>query len=217
MDYPPASTQPLTTQQHAVNNDNNGNMMLHQEPQTPPQETPLDAAAQPIVEQEALNCQLEDVEVKDDNKDPDSDNNDKADNNNSVDQLDHRTEGKKTPKDELRGQVEELVEKLEGYEDIIKECKKIKDTEGRGRLSWPQQMVLLILEFLAKNGTALSAIPRIILSAYWRLYNKAPKSDVSSEDFYRKCRDVAGRFNETILLAPLDWKTMHTDELEGKE
>ena len=38
-----------------------------------------------------------------------------------------------------------------------------------------------------------------------------------SEDYCRKCRDVADRFNETILLARKKWKTMHTDGLEGKE
>ena len=76
-------------------------------------------------------------------------------------------------------------------------------------------MVLLVLKFLA-NGTAPSAIPRNILSAYWTLYNKAPKGGVPSEDYCRKCRDVADWFNETILLALLDWKTMHTDGLEGK-
>ena len=76
-------------------------------------------------------------------------------------------------------------------------------------------MILLVLKFLA-NGTGPSAIPRNILSVYWRLYNNAPKGDVTSEDYCRKCRNVADRFNETTLLAPLDWKTIHTDGLEGK-
>ena len=107
------------------------------------------------------------------------------------------------------------MEKLEGYEDIIKECEKIKDTEGRGKLSWQQWMVLLVLKFLA-NRAAPSAIPRDILSAYWKLYNKAPIGGVPSEDYCRKCRDVADRFNETILLALKKWKTMHTDGLEGE-
>ena len=86
--------------------------MLHQEPQAPPQQTPLDVAAQPIIEWEALNGQLENVEVKDDNKDPDSDNNDKGNNNNTVNWLNHRTEGEKTTKDELKNQIEELVKKI---------------------------------------------------------------------------------------------------------
>ena len=76
-------------------------------------------------------------------------------------------------------------------------------------------MVLLVLKFLA-NGTAPSTMPRNILSAYWRLSNNEPKGDVPSEDYCRKCRDVDDRFNETILLASLDWKTMYTDGLEGK-
>jgi len=78
-----------TNTTHAVNNDNNDNMMLHQEPQVLPQQTPLNVAAQPIVEQEALNGQLEDVEVKDDNEYPNSDNNNKDNNSNTVNWLDH--------------------------------------------------------------------------------------------------------------------------------
>ena len=85
-------------------------MKLHQEPQAPPQQTPLDVATQPIVEKESLNGQLEDVEVKDDNEDPHSDNNNKGNDNNTVNWLDHKTEGEKTAKDELKGQSEELVE-----------------------------------------------------------------------------------------------------------
>ena len=78
-------------------------MMLPQEPQAPPQQTMLDAVAQPIVEQEALNGQLEDVKAKDDNEDSDSDNNDEDDNNNAVNWLDSRREEEKTTKDELKG------------------------------------------------------------------------------------------------------------------
>ena len=55
-----------------------------------------------------MNGQLEDVEVKDDNEDPDSDNNDKGNNNNTVNWLDYRTEGKNTTEDKLKGQIEEL-------------------------------------------------------------------------------------------------------------
>ena len=62
-------------------------MVLNQEPQAPPQQTPLDAAAQPIVEEQALNGQLEDVEARDDNEDPDSDNNDEDNDNNAMNWL----------------------------------------------------------------------------------------------------------------------------------
>ena len=44
-----------STQRHVVNDNNGGNMMLHQEPQAPPQQTPLDATAQPTLEEQALN------------------------------------------------------------------------------------------------------------------------------------------------------------------
>ena len=97
-DGPPKLTKPLPIQQHAVNNNNNSNMMINQEAQAPSQQTPLDAAAQPIVEQEALNGQLEDVEAKDDNKDRDSDNNNKDNDINTMNWLNHETEGKKTTK-----------------------------------------------------------------------------------------------------------------------
>ena len=62
----------------------------------PHQQMLLDAAAQPIGEQEALNGRLENIEAKDDNKDQDSDNNDKGDESNIVNWLDRRTEGEKT-------------------------------------------------------------------------------------------------------------------------
>ena len=108
------------------------------------------------------------------------------------------------------------MEKLEGYEDIIKECEKIKDTEGSGKLSWLQWMVLLVLKFLA-NGMAPSTIPRnfLVHTGHFAI-RKAPKGGVPSEDYCRKCRDLADRFNETILLARKKWETMHTDGLEGK-
>ena len=50
----------------------NGNMVRNQEPQAPPQQTPQVAATQPIVDEEALNGQLEDVGANDDNKDQDN-------------------------------------------------------------------------------------------------------------------------------------------------
>ena len=114
--------------------------------------------------------------------------------------------------DELRQQVLEQSKLLEEYELVIKECAKIKDSDGRGGLSWPRWMVLLILEFLA-NGTAPSAIPDNIRSAYWTLYGKGP-DEVPSEDFCRKCRTVADRFNECLvafLIAQKKWKTIQTD------
>ena len=117
-----------------------------------------------------------------------------------------------TESDELRQQVLDQSKLLEEYELVIKECAKIKDSDGRGGLSWPRWMVLLILEFLA-NGTAPSAIPDNIRSAYWTLYNKGPE-EVPSVDFCRKCRTVADRFNEclvAILIAQKKWKTIHTD------
>ena len=77
--------------------------MLHKEPQAPPQQAPL-------IEEQALNGQLEDIEARDNHKDPDIDNNDKNNDNNAMNWLDRRTEGEKTTKDELKGQIEELVE-----------------------------------------------------------------------------------------------------------
>ena len=117
-----------------------------------------------------------------------------------------------TESDELRQQVLDQSKLLEDYELVIKECAKIKDSDGRGGLRWPRWMVLLILEFLA-NGTAPSAIPDNIRSAYWTLYDKGSK-ELPSEDFCRKCRTVADRFNEclvAILIAQKKWKTIHTD------
>ena len=117
-----------------------------------------------------------------------------------------------TESDELRQQVLDQSKLLEDYELVIKEYAKIRDSDGRGGLSWPRWMVLLILEFLA-NGTAPSAIPDNIRSAYWTLYDKGPE-EVPSVDFCRKCRTVADRFNEclvAILIAQKKWKTIHTD------
>ena len=74
-------------------------------------------------------------------------------------------------------------------------------------------MVQLVLEFLA-NGTAPSVIPKNIRSAYWALYDKAPRGGVPSENYCRKFRDVADRFNEimvSILLTRKMWKSLHTD------
>ena len=88
----PASTKPHSTKQHNDNNNNN-NMMLHKEQQVPHQQMPLNAAAQHIVQQEALNDQLEDIEAKYDNKDPDSDINNEDNSNNAVNWPDHRIEG----------------------------------------------------------------------------------------------------------------------------
>ena len=79
----------IPTQRHAVENDDNGNMVRNQEPQAPPQQTPLVAATQPIVDQEALNGQLEDVGANDDNNDRDSDNNNEDKDNNAMNWLDH--------------------------------------------------------------------------------------------------------------------------------
>ena len=87
-----------STQRHVVDDIDGGNMMLHKEPQAPHQQMLLDAAVQPIVEQEALNGRLEDIEVKDDNKDRDSDNNNKDNDINTMNWLNHETEGKKTTK-----------------------------------------------------------------------------------------------------------------------
>ena len=89
IDGQPALTKPQPTKRHNNNDNNNVNMMMHKEPQAPHQQMPLDAAAQPIVEQEALNGRLEDIEVKDDNKDRDSDNNNKDKDNNAVNWLNH--------------------------------------------------------------------------------------------------------------------------------
>ena len=86
-----------------------------------------------------------------------------------------------TESDELRQQVLHQFKLLEDYELVIKECAKIRDSDGRGGLSWPRWMVLLILEFLA-NGTAPSAIPDNICNAYWTLYDKGPE-EVPSVDF----------------------------------
>ena len=79
-------------------------MMLNQEQQAPLQQTPLDATAQPIVEKEALNGQLEDIEAKDDNKDRDSDNNNEGKDNSTVNWLNHwslRQEVQEALNDEL--------------------------------------------------------------------------------------------------------------------
>ena len=112
----------------------------------------------------------------------------------------------------LREEVEEKAKLLDEYELIMKECSKIKDSEGRGGLSWPPWMVLLIIEFLV-NGTSPSAIPDNIRTAFWTLYSKGPK-EVPSVDFCRKCRTIADRLNECLvamLIADNKCKTLHTD------
>ena len=103
IDGQPASTKPQPTKRHNNDNDNDGNMMMHKGAQAPHQQTPLHAAAQHIVQQEALNGQLEDIEAKDDNKDPDSDNNDKNIYKNGVIWPSHGTEGKKTTTKQKQG------------------------------------------------------------------------------------------------------------------
>ena len=99
------------------------------------------------------------------------------------------------------------------YKDVILECKKIKDTSGRGGKKWPRGIVLLIIELLV-NGTAPSAILDDLRLTYATLLNRKPK-EVPSVDFCRKCRTVCDQFNEAmvgILLARRGWKTLHTDE-----
>ena len=54
IDGQPASTKPQPTEQNNNDNNINNNMMMHKVPQAPHQQMPLDATAQPIVEQEAL-------------------------------------------------------------------------------------------------------------------------------------------------------------------
>ena len=75
-----------STQRLVVDDIDSSNIMLHQEQQAPPQQAPL-------VEEQALNDQLEDIETRDDNEDPDSDNNDGDNDNNTINWLNPRTEG----------------------------------------------------------------------------------------------------------------------------
>ena len=105
-------------------------MVRNQEPQAPPQQTPLVAATQPIVDQEALNGQLEDVGANDDNKDRDSDNNNEDNNNNTVNWLDHETEGKKTTRKWKQGLFGSLPQEVQ---DANIQCAIEDDPEQRKR------------------------------------------------------------------------------------
>ena len=133
-------------------------MVRNQEPQAPPQQTPLVAATQPIVDQEALNGQLEDVGANDDNKDRDSDNNNKDDNNNAVNCPDHGTEGEKTTKNRKQGLFWSLRPELQDaiiqsvIEDAPEQQKSIKEelvAQGKAKKEKEQ----LIRELNLRNAT----------------------------------------------------------------
>ena len=177
---------------------------------------PLVAVTQPIVDQEALNGQLEDVGANDDNKDQDSDNNNKDDNNNAVNCPDHGTEGKKTTKQRKQGLfwsfrlelqhaiiqsvIEDAPEQQKSIkEQLVAQCKAKKEKEQLIRELNLRKATKAYIDAMGGPGDVPGerALGSATDQNCWNL------TVLTSSDNPPLLHD--------INRAPLDWKTLFTD------